>query len=304
MCSNVTCLPFPQSPWSLPLQWRQRPGRQPMATVSMPDTGPAWRTLCSLSQSTANVLPDPSRCRQLCMYMSTFLFDFCQLNSWNILEAVTCTLVPAHTCMECLWGCMLNNTPWLPYRIWRMWEARWQALMRYVQWRLRWIWSWGPLRSATASSSAVGWLSRGRKWRGWTPWDTLLRTSRLSRWVPQIVYVLEMCTCVCVSVVSHDCIRVWNLVVFFSHHSTLRFLLPPLQSTVQSHLVSLQPQFKTNLLESVEVYKHDLTSFLENYSQVRHAGSLHPAGCMLVDTTFLTCIFKTQVILIWPTQIT
>ena len=41
-----------------------------------------------------------------------------------------------------------------------------------------------------------------------------------------------------------------------------------LQSTVQSHLVAIQPQFKTNLLESVEVYKHDLTSFSSSYSEV------------------------------------
>jgi len=52
----------------------------------------------------------------------------------------------------------------------------------------------------------------------------------------------------------------------------LFFVLIPFQNSVQSHLVSLQPQFKTNLLESVDVYKHDLTSFLDNYSQMGHAG--------------------------------
>ena len=43
----------------------------------------------------------------------------------------------------------------------------------------------------------------------------------------------------------------------------------PLQSTVQSHLVGIQLQFKSNLLESVEVFKHDMSSFATNYGQVR-----------------------------------
>ena len=58
----------------------------------------------------------------------------------------------------------------------------------------------------------------------------------------------------------------------------LFFVLIPFHSSMQSHLVSLQPQFKTNLLESVDVYKHDLTSFLDNYSQVGRAGFCFPVG--------------------------
>ena len=58
----------------------------------------------------------------------------------------------------------------------------------------------------------------------------------------------------------------------------------PLQSSVQSHLVTLQPQFKTNLLESVDVYKHDLTSFLDNYGQVGHA--VHSTNTM--DTILIS----------------
>jgi len=57
ICTNTP----PQSPWSLPLWWRQRPGRQHMATISMPAIELAWRALSSLWQSTANVLPDQSR---------------------------------------------------------------------------------------------------------------------------------------------------------------------------------------------------------------------------------------------------
>lgn len=41
-----------------------------------------------------------------------------------------------------------------------------------------------------------------------------------------------------------------------------------LQSQIQSQLISIQPQFKANLLESVEVFKQDLTSFTTSYSEV------------------------------------
>lgn len=37
---------------------------------------------------------------------------------------------------------------------------------------------------------------------------------------------------------------------------------------MQSHLVSIQPQFKTSLLESVTVYRHDLCSFFTSYTDV------------------------------------
>ena len=46
------------------------------------------------------------------------------------------------------------------------------------------------------------------------------------------------------------------------------FMTNCVQSSVQSHLVTIQPQFKTNLLESVEVYKHDLTAFSSSYNEV------------------------------------
>ncbi len=52
---------------------------------------------------------------------------------------------------------------------------------------------------------------------------------------------------------------------------SLRYTFKNMQhqaSTVQSHLVSIQPEFKTNLLESVEVFKEDLGSFLTSYNQV------------------------------------
>ena len=48
----------------------------------------------------------------------------------------------------------------------------------------------------------------------------------------------------------------------------IMFMINCMQSSVQSHLVTIQPQFKTNLLESVEVYKHDLTAFSSSYNEV------------------------------------
>ena len=48
-----------------------------------------------------------------------------------------------------------------------------------------------------------------------------------------------------------------------------------LQNVVQSHLVEIQPQFKTNLMESVQTYKHNLASFFESYGLVGHPLSQH-----------------------------
>ena len=44
--------------------------------------------------------------------------------------------------------------------------------------------------------------------------------------------------------------------------------LPSLQSAVQSELVSIQPHFKQNLLEAVDVYKVDIEAFSESYTKV------------------------------------
>lgn len=44
---------------------------------------------------------------------------------------------------------------------------------------------------------------------------------------------------------------------------------PSPQSKVQLELVEIQPQFKTNLLESVETYRTNLSSFMNNYKTVR-----------------------------------
>ncbi len=49
----------------------------------------------------------------------------------------------------------------------------------------------------------------------------------------------------------------------------------PLQSSVQAHLVSIQPQFKNNLLESVAVFKNDIAMFSESY----HTVSYLPLKC-------------------------
>ena len=52
---------------------------------------------------------------------------------------------------------------------------------------------------------------------------------------------------------------------------SLRYTFKNLQSqasTVQSHLISIQPKFKTNLMESLQVFKKDLDSFLDSYKQV------------------------------------
>lgn len=54
-------------------------------------------------------------------------------------------------------------------------------------------------------------------------------------------------------------------------NNTVRTPLPPpsSQSKVQLELVEIQPQFKTNLLESVETYRTNLSSFMNNYKTVR-----------------------------------
>ena len=52
---------------------------------------------------------------------------------------------------------------------------------------------------------------------------------------------------------------------------SLRYTFKNLQAqacVVQSHLVGIQQDFKKDLLESVEVFKEDLGSFLSNYDQV------------------------------------
>ena len=57
-------------------------------------------------------------------------------------------------------------------------------------------------------------------------------------------------------------------VAYFFSDSVNDIVTLILQSSVQSHLVAIQPQFKTNLLESVEVYKHDLVTFSSSYTEV------------------------------------
>ena len=54
-------------------------------------------------------------------------------------------------------------------------------------------------------------------------------------------------------------------------NNTVHTPLPPpsSQSKVQLELVEIQPQFKTNLLESVETYRTNLSSFMNNYKTVR-----------------------------------
>ena len=52
---------------------------------------------------------------------------------------------------------------------------------------------------------------------------------------------------------------------------SLRYTFKNLQAqacTIQSHLVSIQQDFKKDLLESVQVYKQDLDSFLTHYNEV------------------------------------
>ena len=63
-----------------------------------------------------------------------------------------------------------------------------------------------------------------------------------------------MCVCVCVCVCVCD--------------SPPPPPPPLLQSAVQSELVSIQPHFKQNLLEAVDVYKVDIEAFSESYSKV------------------------------------
>ena len=56
---------------------------------------------------------------------------------------------------------------------------------------------------------------------------------------------------------------------------SLRYTFKNLQAqacTVQSHLVSIQHQFKTNLHESVEKFEGDLGSFFSHYQQVQLNG--------------------------------
>lgn len=53
---------------------------------------------------------------------------------------------------------------------------------------------------------------------------------------------------------------------------SLRYTFKNLQAqacSVQSHLVSIQQDFKKDLLESVQVYKQELDTFLGHYNQVR-----------------------------------
>ena len=63
------------------------------------------------------------------------------------------------------------------------------------------------------------------------------------------------------------CIQV-SKIAFITVSFLLLFFCFFAQSSSQSHLVSIQSQFKTNLLESVEVYKHDLSAFSSSYSEV------------------------------------
>ena len=52
---------------------------------------------------------------------------------------------------------------------------------------------------------------------------------------------------------------------------SLRYTFKNLQSqasAVQSHLVSIQSTFKTQLQESVEVFKNDLSTFFDSYTKV------------------------------------
>lgn len=52
---------------------------------------------------------------------------------------------------------------------------------------------------------------------------------------------------------------------------SLRYTFKNLQaqaSLIQSHLVSIQQDFKKDLLESVEVFKEDVDSFITQYNQV------------------------------------
>lgn len=52
---------------------------------------------------------------------------------------------------------------------------------------------------------------------------------------------------------------------------SLRYTFKNLQAqacVVQSHLVAIQLDFKKDLLESVEIYKQDMDSFITHYNQV------------------------------------
>ncbi len=53
--------------------------------------------------------------------------------------------------------------------------------------------------------------------------------------------------------------------------ASLRYTFKNLQSqasSVQSHLVSIQTEFKTRLKDSVEVFKKDMSTFVTSYSEV------------------------------------
>ena len=46
------------------------------------------------------------------------------------------------------------------------------------------------------------------------------------------------------------------------------FVVCCVQGQIQCHLIGIQPQFKANLLESVEAFHHDLATFSDSYSEV------------------------------------
>lgn len=66
---------------------------------------------------------------------------------------------------------------------------------------------------------------------------------------------------------------------------SLRYTFKNLQAqacTVQSHLVSIQLDFKKDLLESVQIYKQDLEAFLGHYNQV---------GCAILFVSSVLAMF-------------
>lgn len=70
---------------------------------------------------------------------------------------------------------------------------------------------------------------------------------------------------------------------------SLRYTFKNLQSqacAVQSHLVTIQQNFKKDLKESVEVFKEDLDSFTTTYNQVVPTHSYTGAGLSLHDCVF------------------
>ena len=63
------------------------------------------------------------------------------------------------------------------------------------------------------------------------------------------------------------------------------------QNVVQSHLVSIQPEFKTNLMESVQTYKQTLVSFLESYGSVGYSCT-YCRTALLHSTLYCICCLQ------------